>query len=157
VARGHANAVRHPQMFGWVDADATGLIGGVSVKKPLANPATDPIVIGTFTFKRRNHFDEAFQRLVKQDDRINGELYLDSTVNHALALGLRCHVFEVDHFFSWGTPNDLRTFEYWQSCFDKWVSHPYSLERDHRVPADAVRDLRARFEWVHPAPQKVTA
>ncbi len=157
VARGHANAVRHPQMFGWVDADETGLIRWVSVKQPLAQPASDPIVIGTFTFKQQNQFEKSLKRLIEQNDRINGEFYLDSAVNHALTLGLRCHVFEVDHFFSWGTPNDLRSFEYWQSCFDKWPSHPYSLERDHRVPAEAVQSLRARQAWVHPAPQDLVA
>ncbi len=157
VVRGHANAVRHPQMFGWVEAEESGRIRRVSVKQPLAQPAHDPIVIGTFTFKRRSHFDQALQRLLEQNDRINDEFYLDSTVNHALALGLRCHVFEVDHFFSWGTPNDLRTFEYWQSCFDKWASHPYALERDQRVPEAAVQALRARYQWVHPEPQGMTA
>lgn len=155
VARGHANAVRHPQMFGWVDADESGLIRRVSVKQPLERPISDPIVIGTFTFKQQEHFEQSLKRLIEQNDRINGEFYLDSTVNHALALGLRCHVFEVDHFFSWGTPNDLRTFEYWQSCFDKWPSHPYSFERDHRVPAEFVPALRARFAWVHPEPQGI--
>lgn len=157
VARGHANAVRHPRMFGWVDADEAGLIRRVSVKQPLAQPASDPIVIGTFTFKRQDHFEVSLKRLIEQNDRINGEFYLDSTVNHALALGLRCHVFEVDHFFSWGTPNDLRTFEYWQSCFDKWPSHPYSLELDQRVPAESVQPLRARQAWVHPAAQDLSA
>jgi NDP-sugar pyrophosphorylase family protein len=155
VARGHTNAVRHPQMFGWVDVDESGAIRRVSVKQPLAQPASDPIVIGTFTFKQQEHFEKALKRLIEQNDRINGEFYLDSTINHALALGMRCHVFEVDHFFSWGTPNDLRTFEYWQSCFDKWPSHPYVLERDQRVPSEAVEALRARYAWAHPEPQGV--
>ena len=39
-------------------------------------------------------------------------------------------IFDVDHYFSWGTPNELRTFEYWQSCFHKWKSHEYSWSRD---------------------------
>lgn len=151
VARGHANAVRHPHMFGWVDADEHGQVRRVSVKQPLENPARDPIVIGTFTFKRVDQFERALERLIERNDRINGEFYLDSTVNHALQLGLRCHIFEVDHFFSWGTPNDLRTFEYWQSCFDKWKSHPYSLDQDRRVPADAVMGLRDRYRWLPPA------
>jgi NDP-sugar pyrophosphorylase family protein len=157
VARGHTNAIRNPQMFGWVDADGSGLIRGVSVKTPLAQPASDPIVIGTFTFKQHHDFDRALSRLIEQNDRINGEFYLDSTINHALSLGLRCHIFEVDHFFSWGTPNDLRTFEYWQSCFDQWPSHPYAIDQDQRVPPEAVTSLRQRYIWVHPAAQEIAA
>lgn len=150
VARGHANAVRHPKMFGWVDADKQGCIHRVSVKVPLAQPASDPIIIGTFTFRRPRDFERALQRMLEQNDRVNGEFYLDTCINHAQALGLNCHMFEVDHFLSWGTPNDLRTFEYWQSCFDKWASHPYSLSTDSRVPAEALGALRQRYHRTAP-------
>ena len=61
-----------------------------------------------------------------RNGRVNGEFYVDSCINDALLLGYKCHVFDVDHYFSWGTPNELRTFEYWQSCFHKWKSHEYS-------------------------------
>lgn len=119
-ARGHTNALRKPQMFGWIDADKTGLIKTISVKTPLATPATDPIVIGTFTFKKAGDARRAIDALIKRNGRINDEFYLDSCINDAITLGLRCHLFEVDSFIYWGTPNDLKTFEYWQSCFHKW-------------------------------------
>lgn len=151
VARGHANALRHPQMFGWVDADEAGRVRRVSVKVPLADPANDPIIIGTFSFRRAEDFDRTLARLIEQDDRVNGEFYLDSCVNHALALGMNCRIFEVDHFLSWGTPNDLRTFEYWQSCFDKWPGHSYRLESDGRVPDDAIASIRQRYTVEPPA------
>jgi NDP-sugar pyrophosphorylase family protein len=127
AVRGHTNALRSPKMFGWIDALPDGQIKRVSVKTPLDQPASDPIVIGTFTFSRLDHFERAIQRLIEQDDRVNGEFYLDSCVNHAIALDMRCHLFEVDSFLSWGTPNDLKTFEYWQSCFHQWAGHPYRL------------------------------
>ncbi len=130
--RGHANAVRHPQMFGWIDAKE-GRIRRISVKTPLESPTTDPIVIGTFTFRRAEDFHQVVAHLIARDGRVNGEYYIDSCINDALALGLRCHLFEVDSFLSWGTPNDLRTFEYWQACFHKWSGHPYRLELDSRV------------------------
>jgi hypothetical protein len=60
-------------------------------------------------------------------------------------------LFEVDTYLSWGTPNDLRTFEYWQSCFHKWAGHPYQLGRDARVAGDAVAALAARYQAVRPA------
>ena len=40
-------------------------------------------------------------------------------------------MFEIDHYFCWGTPNELKTFQYWQSCFNKWTSHPYKIEKDN--------------------------
>lgn len=151
VARGLPNAMRHPAQFGWVDAEPSGAIRRVSVKAPLGQPATDPIVTGTFTFRRADDFSRALARMVAADDRVNGEFYLDTCVNHALAMGLRCWIFEVDHWICWGTPNDFQSFAYWQSCFDQWPAHPYRLEADTQVPADRIVALRAANHWPQPS------
>jgi len=148
--RGHANAVRRPQTYGWIDA-VDGAIRRISVKAPLGAPATDPIVLGTFTFRRAEDFKLVVQRLIARDGRINGELYIDSAINDAIELGLRCRLFEVDSFLCWGTPDDLRCFEYWQSCFHKWLGHPYRLELDRRTPATALAGLEERYAAVVPA------
>jgi dTDP-glucose pyrophosphorylase len=148
--RGYPNATRHPKMFGWIDSEG-GLIHSISVKTPLSNPATDPVVLGTFTFRRADDFRKALNRLIKREGRINGEFYIDSLINDAVELGLRCHLFEVDSYLCWGTPNDLRTFEYWQSCFHKWNSHPYRLENDRHVPSNKVNALDARYRATIPA------
>ena len=150
-ARGHTNALRKPQMFGWIDACTDGYIKRISVKMPLASPATDPIVIGTFTFKKSSDAKRAIDALIKRNGRINGEFYLDSCINDAIELGLRCHLFEVDSFISWGTPNDLKTFEYWQSCFDKWPHHPYRLSLDSRVLNAALDELTQRYAATTPS------
>lgn len=144
AVRGHANAARHPKMYGWID-EMNGTIRRISVKSPLESPATDPIVLGTFTFRRTEDFRKVVAQLIGRDGRINGEFYLDSCINDAIALGLKCQLFEVDSFMSWGTPNDLRTFEYWQSCFDKWERHSYKLEKDARVDSDALELLKKRY------------
>lgn len=148
-ARGYPNAVRNPKMFGWIDA-VEGQVRSISVKAPLNEPASDPIVLGTFTFRSAEDFRRALDRLIARDGRINGEFYIDSLINDAIALGLKCRLFEVDSYLCWGTPNDLRTFEYWQSCFHKWVSHPYRLTLDRRVPADQVSTLEAKYQAAIP-------
>jgi NDP-sugar pyrophosphorylase family protein len=145
VVRGHADGLKRPEMFGWVDADATGRVKGVSVKKALNDPATDPLITGTFTFRRAGDFIAAAERLIARDARVNGEFYIDTLIEDALALGLDVRLFEVDAYMGWGTPNDLMTFEYWQSCFHKWPGHPYRLEKDRRVPPASVPELAARY------------
>jgi len=72
--RGHANAVRHPQMFGWIDEE-NGIIRRISVKTPLSSPAVDPIVLGTFTFRRADDFRRVVDHLISRDGRVNGEFY----------------------------------------------------------------------------------
>lgn len=148
--RGHTNAIRNPHMYGWIEANENNLINKVSVKTPLKSPSTDPIVLGTFTFKHAEDFHKVIDHLIARNGRINGEFYIDSCINDAIELGLKCYLFEVDNYLSWGTPNDLRTFEYWQSCFHKWSSHPYKLTLDQRVSPDAISDLELRYQAIIP-------
>ncbi len=151
AVRKHANAVRHPEMFGWIDAGEDGNINRISVKKPLNYPDTDPIVIGAFSFRYAQDYHRVVDHLIKRDGRVNGEFYIDSCINDAIDMGLKCKTFEVDSFVSWGTPNDLRIFEYWQSCFHKWSAHPYRLELDGRVDESAVENLKVQYAPIIPS------
>ena len=133
-ARGYPGAVRSPQMYGWIDVEeGTRVIRGVSVKKPLSNPSNDPIVVGTFTFKKSSDFLDSVNRMKNRKAMVNGEYYVDTAINDAIRMGLKCVYFEIDRYICWGTPSDLKTFEYWQSCFHKWNSHPYKLENDRNI------------------------
>lgn len=150
AVRGHANAIRAPEMFGWVDAEKDGRVRCISVKKPLSNPENDPIVIGAFSFKNKDVFERCYGSLMEREGRVNGEYYLDSCINDALDAEYQCHIFEVDSFMSWGTPNDLKTFEYWQSCFHKWEGHPYQIHCDRRVDASSYDQLCLRYKKTTP-------
>ena len=147
---GHPGASQHPRMYGWIDAE-DGWVREVSVKVPLANPATDPAVVGTFTFRRGRDFRAAAERMIARNARVNGELYIDTCINDAVAMGLRCRLFLLDYYMGWGTPDDLKAFEYWQSCFHKWAGHPYRLELDSRVDPASLPALSARFAAIVPA------
>lgn len=143
--RGYQSAVRNPAMFGWVDEGPNNVVRKISVKTPLSRPETDPIIIGTFTFKKGEYFSESLKKLVERDGRIRGEFYIDSLINDAIDLGFRCKIFEVDSYLCWGTPSDLKTYEYWQSCFHKWPSHPYRLELDSRIPDESIPALNKKY------------
>lgn len=151
VARGYPNAARHPRMYGWVVcAEGSDRVTGVSVKTPLADPARDPIITGTFTFRRGADFARAVERMIARKALINGEYYIDTCIEDAIALGMTVRIFEIDSYLCWGTPNDLRTFEYWQSCFHKWKGHPYSLESDARIPEEGLLQLERRYAAIVP-------
>jgi hypothetical protein len=51
-------------------------------------------------------------------------------MNFLVEAGLKVRVFEIDHYICWGTPNDLKTFEYWQKFFDQHALHPYKIAKD---------------------------
>ena len=97
---------------------------------PLNNPAHDPIVTGTFTFRRAGDFRLAVKRMIERNARVNGEFYIDTAINDAITLGLNCRLFEIDRYLGWGTPDELQTYLYWQTCFDRWKEHPYSQKID---------------------------
>ena len=124
-ATNHPTAVRFPNFFGWINTDQKN-IKSVSVKKPLKNPKIDNLIVGTFTFKRKDIFKKSIESLIKRKEMVNGEFYLDSSINDAIQLGYNCEIFKVDNMISWGTPNDLETFKYWEKCFKKWKSHEFS-------------------------------
>ena len=147
--RGYPNAVKKPEMYGWIKTDGIE-IKKISVKEPLEAPHLDPIVIGTFTFRRAKDFQLSLDSLIKRNGKINGEYYIDSLVNDAIDLGMRVCYFEIDHYLCWGTPNDLRTFEYWQSCFHKWDSHPYDIAKDKHIPLGQRRLITEKYAPVLP-------
>ncbi len=150
TVRGHPDGIARPEMFGWIDADQDGCIRGVSVKKPLADPRTDPLITGTFTFRKADDFKRAADSLVSRDHRVNGEFYVDSLIEDAIDLGLDCRIFEVDAYIGWGTPEDLGIFEYWQSCFHKWPGHPYRLDKDPHTPVSQIPDMLAAYKKTVP-------
>ena len=143
TVRGHKPAAEKPKSYGWVEADADGRIRSVRVKQEPADPETTPMIVGAFTFKKTSDFTAAYRRLIGRDARVNGEFYVDSMVEDALALGLDCRIFDIDCYLGWGTPDEYETLRYWQSCFHKWAGHPYSIDRDPMVPAERRQALVA--------------
>jgi NDP-sugar pyrophosphorylase family protein len=148
--RGYPGAAKNPKGYGWLDVDGD-TVRAASVKVPLSDPGTDPIIVGAFTFKRAGDFRRCFEHLVESGVRVNGELYVDSMVNDALEMGLRVKTIDINFYLCWGTPNDLKTFEYWQSCFQKWDRHPYRLEGDVRVEPSKRSALAAAYAWKKPS------
>ena len=144
--RGHPHAIRNPEMYGWINLNKkSNKIISVSVKSPLQNTTLDPIIIGTFTFRNKFIARSSIETLIEKNNRINNEFYIDSSINEAIKLGFKCYYFEIDYYLSWGTPNDLKTFEYWQSCFHKWRHHNYNLYRDKNIPKDKINILEKKY------------
>ena len=52
--------------------------------------------------------------MIAKNKRINNEFYVDECINNLIESGLKVKVFEVNKYICWGTPNDLKTYDYWQ-------------------------------------------
>jgi dTDP-glucose pyrophosphorylase len=118
--RNNPNVTRHPEHWGWVAVDKKNFVKKVSVKIPVSdNPIRDHAVVGSFSFKKAKHFFEYTKKMIAVNRRINNEFYNDELMNVLVENGLKVKVFEIDTYIGWGTPADLKTYEYWSSYFKK--------------------------------------
>ncbi len=122
--KGYPGAQQKPNMYSWI-YEKGDFISKISVKKNLINPQEDYVLIGTFTFKKAKDFVRSAELSITREEKVNGEYYVDSVINNAIEIGLKVALFEVDYFICWGTPDELETYNYWKSCFNKWKDHPY--------------------------------
>lgn len=121
-----------PEAYSWVKCDEDGNVSRVDVKKFTGtNPVKEFAITGTMFFRSREIFFHSLQSLYKNNVRTNGEFYVDSMLNEAISLGYKVKNFEIDNYICWGTPNDLKTYQYWQRFFNKVDWHPYKYENDY--------------------------
>lgn len=136
----HQPAAWHPEAYGWLVLDETGAVRRVSTKRAIsATPLKDPGVVGTFYFRRAGDYLAGVKALVEGGRRIKGEYYIDELLNVVIESGLCVHAFKTDFYPVWGTPEELKTYEYWQEHFHLDPLHPYSMPQDHDFPPDWVK------------------
>ena len=121
----HNQAVlEKPNAYGWMIVDEnTGKIKDVSIKKAVSNnPMEDHAIVATFWFKRGRDFVEAAEKMISENDRVNGEFYVDQVMKHCIELNLDVRAFEIDRYIGWGTPKDYEEYEatlaYWKEFTD---------------------------------------
>ncbi len=109
----HNEAVlANPNAYGWMIADRDGSITGTSIKKAISDtPMEDPAVVATFWFRKAKIFTEATKKMIAEDDRINGEFYVDQVVKHVLESGYQAKIFDIDRYVGWGTPADYEGYQ----------------------------------------------
>lgn len=121
--RNHPHANRNPRQYGWVLTDDDGAAKSVICKEePPGRTNCGHGVIGTFWFRKAKYFFEAADQLIAQDRRINNEFYVDLCIQVLIEQGYRVQVFPVTCYICLGTPDDVRTYEYWAGHFHKMRS-----------------------------------
>jgi len=116
--RNNPGVLAKPDAHGWAIVDNEGKITKMSVKKAISdNPLKDHTVVATFWFKTGKLFVEAAERMIKDNDRINNEFYVDQVIQHVIDMGYSATVMEVEKYIGWGTPKDyeeyMLSFKYW--------------------------------------------
>jgi bifunctional N-acetylglucosamine-1-phosphate-uridyltransferase/glucosamine-1-phosphate-acetyltransferase GlmU-like protein len=140
-----------PENFAWI-----GQVGGVlaSAFKCAPDFENPKIVSGAFTFSSREVFDRLSRLLIASGMQVNSEFYLDSLILIAEQEGIQVKTFEPTLSISLGTPYEFETYRYWQSCFDRWPSHPYSLDLDPFVSKTDITSVRAELAHTNHRPNE---
>lgn len=146
--RNHPHANRHPHQYGWVEAGPDGEIQRISCKMPLSHDVRrDPGIIGAFWFRQARFFLEAADSLIAQDRRVNNEFYVDSAIEVLLEQGRRARLFDVQYYVCFGTPDDVRSYEYWAAYFHQAPRHPY--QNRHSLVVDKQKRLPRLSNLTH--------
>ena len=121
-----------PNAYSWVNCDSEGVVSCVDVKDFKGeDPVKEYAITGTMFFRSKEIFNQSLQSLYSNDVRTNGEFYVDSMLNEAIRLGYKVKNFEIDNYICWGTPNDLKTYQYWQKFFGSVDWHSYQYKKDY--------------------------
>ena len=107
----------YPHMYAWLDVDENNYIKRVSIKKPFDDCENKHAIIGTMYFKKGYYFLEGLKHIYENNCRTNGEFYVDNMIEPLVNMGYKCKIFNVDNYLCWGTPNDYKTYNYWNEYF----------------------------------------
>ncbi len=108
-----------PEMYSWVQEE-NGLVKEIRLKKSVSQtPQKDPGIVGAFWFKKAGDFIASAKEFVSSPKPPSGEFHLEGCIDYLIKQGKKAAVFDVGRFVCWGTPNDLKTWEYWKSYFSK--------------------------------------
>ncbi len=115
--------LENPCAYGWYGCDEDKKITDISIKKPLSDDLlNDHAVVATFWFKSGKIFVESAKKMIKENDRINNEFYVDEVVKHAKELGYDVRLFDIERYIGWGTPKDYENYEntlnYWKEFYN---------------------------------------
>jgi hypothetical protein len=116
--RNDESVLHNPNAYGWLKVDTDNFVTETSIKKAISdNPMNDHAITGAFWFKRGRDFVNAAEAMIAANDRVNGEFYVDLTLNYIIGMGLKVKVMEIYRYFGWGTPEDYEryqmTYRYW--------------------------------------------
>lgn len=105
--------------FGWVRLDGNNQILEVTVKKTPTDFINWRVITGNFFFANAYNSAQLIREFEMNDqNRINGEFYLDSILAYALDNGWNVISLNSLSFESLGTPSEYETYRYWEDFFN---------------------------------------
>jgi NDP-sugar pyrophosphorylase family protein len=117
--RSRSMILKDPENFAYCQVLKDGVtVSKVVEKKTISSsPNTDPLVVGTFWYRKAKDFIDAAENLIKKDITINNEHYVGTSINYLIEKGKRFVIFDIDQWISFGDPFEVQVLEYWDEHF----------------------------------------
>lgn len=80
-------------------------------------PERDPMVVGSFWYRRAEDFVRGAKSMIERGITVNGEHYVGTSINQLLAEGKRFVIFDIWQWVSFGDPFEIKVLEYWEDYF----------------------------------------
>ena len=109
----------HPHMirsnrFAYVKKDEEDNVIGIQEKSPYTDdPMSEEASSGVYGFRSGELLIEAIRKQIENNISFNGEFYTSLTYKPLLEQELKVKTIQMEKFFQWGTPEDLRDFNFW--------------------------------------------
>src|SRR3990167_2251113 len=110
----------NPNMYAWLETDNNDNVLSVSCKKfieGIHDIKNSHVIIGTMFFRKAQYFIDGLYKNYNENIKTNDEYYVDDVLNQNIKNGLKIKAFQVENYICWGTPNDYKTYLYWEKFF----------------------------------------
>ncbi len=115
----HPHMIRS-QQFAYIKKNLEDNVTEIQEKKPFTNnPKEEEASTGTYGFKTGKILLDALEDQIQFDDNLNGEYYVSLTYKSMLRKEMKIKTSKVSYFMQWGTPQDLKDFNYWADIFNR--------------------------------------
>lgn len=113
---------------------------------------------GGYYFKSARLLRQAIEFQMENAIELNGEFYTSLTVEALLRMNPAAYVrvFEIPRFFQWGTPSDLKRFEFWERSYSAHLRSVIGSSKVQQVLMP-MAGFGSRFEKVTPTPKPLIA
>lgn len=115
-----SNLTKDPKSFAYCKTKDDGIIVEKIVEKETISndPGSDPLVIGSFWFRKGIDFVSCAENAIKNNITINNEHYVGNSINYLIEKNKKVITFHTDQWISLGDPFELDIYNYWEEYFN---------------------------------------
>jgi len=119
----------HPHMlrnteYAYVKTDENGHVTEIQEKKSFTDdPYSEEASAGTYGFATGDLLIRAIAEQINQGISLKSEFYTSLTYKPLIEEGRTIVCIEMDKFFQWGTPEDLRDWIYWRDAINEMTNY----------------------------------